>query len=79
MLADILTMRDNVRKPLTEVSFCYLGDGRHKVANSLLVTGAMLGMDARICAPASLQPSARVRESLRSTGTSGSTCCCRTR
>jgi ornithine carbamoyltransferase len=27
MLADILTMRDNVRKPLTEVSYCYLGDG----------------------------------------------------
>jgi ornithine carbamoyltransferase len=32
------------------------------VANSLLVTGAMLGMDVRICAPRSLQPSARVQE-----------------
>ena len=30
-------------------------------ANSLLVTGATLGMDARICAPAALQPSAEVR------------------
>jgi ornithine carbamoyltransferase len=54
MLADILTMRD--------VSYCYLGDGRNNVANSLLVTGAMLGMDVRICAPAPLQPSARVQE-----------------
>jgi ornithine carbamoyltransferase len=62
MLADVLTMRDNVRKPLAEVSYCYLGDGRNNVGNSLLVTGAMLGMDARICAPASLQPSARVQE-----------------
>jgi ornithine carbamoyltransferase len=62
MLADILTMRDHVRKPLTEVSYCYLGDGRNNVANSLLVTGALLGMDVRICAPASLQPSAGVRE-----------------
>jgi ornithine carbamoyltransferase len=62
MLADILTMRDNVRKPLAEVSYCYLGDGRNNVANSLLVTGAMLGMDVRICAPASLQPPARVQE-----------------
>jgi ornithine carbamoyltransferase len=61
-LTDDLTMRDNVRKPLTEVSYCYLGDGRNNVGNSLLVTGAMLGMDARICAPASLQPSARVQE-----------------
>ena len=32
------------------------------MANSLLVTGALLGMDARICAPASLQPSAGVQE-----------------
>ena len=52
MLADILTMSDHAGKPLAEVSFCYLGDGRNNTANSLLVTGAMLGMDARICAPA---------------------------
>jgi ornithine carbamoyltransferase len=32
------------------------------VANSLLVTGALLGMDVRICAPAPLQPSAGVQE-----------------
>jgi ornithine carbamoyltransferase len=62
MLADILTMRDHTRKPLTEVSYCYLGDGRNNVANSLLVTGALLGMDVRICAPWSLQPSDRVQE-----------------
>jgi ornithine carbamoyltransferase len=61
MLADILTMRDNTTKPLPEISFCYLGDGRNNTANSLLVTGAMLGMDARVCAPAPLQPSARVQ------------------
>jgi ornithine carbamoyltransferase len=62
MLADILTMTDHCDKPLPEVSFCYLGDGRNNTANSLLVTGATLGMDARICAPAALQPSAPVRE-----------------
>jgi len=62
MLADIMTMRDHISKPLAEVSYCYLGDGRNNVANSLLVTGAMLGMDVRICAPAPLQPSARVQE-----------------
>jgi ornithine carbamoyltransferase len=61
MLADILTMSDHSGKPLAEVSFCYLGDGRNNTANSLLVTGATLGMDARICAPAALQPSAEVR------------------
>jgi ornithine carbamoyltransferase len=61
MLADILTMSDHCGKPLAEMSFCYLGDGRNNTANSLLVTGATLGMDARICAPAGLQPSAEVR------------------
>ncbi len=61
MLADIMTMSDHSSKPLPEVCFCYLGDGRNNTANSLLVTGATLGMDARICAPAALQPSAEVR------------------
>lgn len=61
MLADILTMRDHAAKPLSAVSYCYLGDGRNNTANSLLVTGALLGLDARICAPTALQPSAAVR------------------
>jgi ornithine carbamoyltransferase len=62
MLADILTMTDHCDKPLTDMSFCYLGDGRNNTANSLLVTGATLGMDARICAPATLQPAADIRD-----------------
>ena len=36
-LADVLTMRDHV--PLERVAFCYLGDARNNMANSLLVTG----------------------------------------
>ena len=46
MLADMLTMRDHMARPLHEISFCYLGDGRNNTANSLLVTGGLLGMDA---------------------------------
>jgi ornithine carbamoyltransferase len=65
MLADILTMRDRSSKPLAEVSYCYLGDGRNNTANSLLVTGALLGMDTRLCAPAALQPSQEVQELAR--------------
>jgi ornithine carbamoyltransferase len=61
MLADILTICDHSSKPLADVSFCYLGDGRNNTANSLLVTGATLGMDARICAPAALQPAPEIR------------------
>jgi ornithine carbamoyltransferase len=62
MLADILTMTDHCSKPLAQMSFCYLGDGRNNTANSLLVTGATLGMDARVCAPAGLQPAAEIRD-----------------
>jgi ornithine carbamoyltransferase len=65
MLADILTMRDHTRKPLAEVGYCYLGDGRNNTASSLLVTGALLGMDVRICAPGPLQPSPGVRDIAR--------------
>jgi ornithine carbamoyltransferase len=61
MLADVLTMRDHAARPVHKVSFCYLGDGRNNTANSLLVTGGLLGMDTRICAPAALQPSRRVQ------------------
>jgi ornithine carbamoyltransferase len=61
MLADVLTMRDHAGKPLSAISYCYLGDGRNNTANSLLVTGALLGLDARICAPEALWPSADVQ------------------
>jgi ornithine carbamoyltransferase len=62
MLADMLTMRDHSAVPLDRVSFCYLGDARNNTARSLLVTGALLGMDTRICAPAPLQPPAHVQQ-----------------
>jgi len=61
MLADILTMRDHSTKPLEHVAYCYLGDARNNTANSLLVTGALLGMDVRIAAPKDLWPSPEVQ------------------
>jgi ornithine carbamoyltransferase len=56
ILADFLTIREHVPKPLDEVAFCYLGDARFNMANSYLVGGAKLGMDVRIAAPQSLWP-----------------------
>jgi len=61
MLADIMTVTDHCAKPLSVVSLCYLGDGRNNSANSLLVTGALLGMDLRICAPSGLRPAQAVQ------------------
>ncbi|GAA3599938.1 ornithine carbamoyltransferase [Kribbella ginsengisoli] len=56
MLADVLTIRETVSPDLSGVAWTYVGDGRNNVARSILVTGAMLGMNVRIAAPPSLQP-----------------------
>ncbi len=56
MLADFLTMREHLDKPLEQMTFCYLGDARFNMANSYLAIGAKLGMDVRIAAPKSLWP-----------------------
>ena len=61
MLADMLTMLEHSNKHLNEISYCYLGDAHNNTARSLLVTGALLGMDVRICGPESLWPDAEVR------------------
>lgn len=65
MLADMLTMHDHSVKPHPEIAYCYVGDARNNTANSLLVTGALLGMDTRICAPRALWPTGDVREIAR--------------
>ena len=60
ILADFLTMREHVDKPLKEVTYAYLGDARFNMGNSLLVGGAKMGMDVRIVAPKALQPAAEL-------------------
>jgi ornithine carbamoyltransferase len=60
ILADFLTMREHVPKPLEEISFCYLGDARFNMADTYLVGAAKLGMDVRLASPRSLQPAADV-------------------
>jgi ornithine carbamoyltransferase len=60
MLADFLTMREHLDKPLEQMTFCYLGDARFNMANSYLVVGAKLGMDVRVAAPRSLWPSGEI-------------------
>jgi ornithine carbamoyltransferase len=62
MLADVLTMRDHSKRPFEEIAYCYLGDAQNNTANSLLVTGALLGADVRLSAPEALLPSPEVRE-----------------
>jgi ornithine carbamoyltransferase len=56
ILADILTMTEHSDKHLTEIAYCYLGDARNNMGNSLMVGGCKLGMDVRLCAPEHLWP-----------------------
>ncbi|MEW5355186.1 ornithine carbamoyltransferase [Streptomyces sp. 16-176A] len=55
-LCDVFTMREHSTKPLTDIAYCYLGDARNNMGNSLLSMGALLGMDVRIAAPRALWP-----------------------
>ncbi|MEV5958890.1 ornithine carbamoyltransferase [Streptomyces sp. NPDC051987] len=55
-LCDMLTMHEHSTKPLPDISYCYLGDARNNMGNSLLSMGALLGMDVRIAAPKALWP-----------------------
>jgi ornithine carbamoyltransferase len=59
-LCDMLTMREHCTKPDAQISFAYLGDARNNVGSSLLVAGAMMGMDVRIVAPKALWSSEEV-------------------
>lgn len=60
ILADFLTMSEHIDKPLHEVSFCYLGDAKNNMGNSLMVGAAKMGMDFRAAAPKECQPDAKL-------------------
>jgi len=66
ILADVLTMQEHGDRPLPELSYCYLGDARYNMGNSLMVGGALFGMDVRIVAPRALWPSDELIERSRS-------------
>jgi len=56
ILADFLTMTEHSDKPLNKMIFCYLGDARYNMGNSLMVGSAKMGIDFRIAAPEEYQP-----------------------
>jgi ornithine carbamoyltransferase len=72
ILADFLTMTEHSDKPLNKMVFCYLGDARYNMGNSLMVGSAKMGIDFRIAAPKECQPSeelvAKCREVAKGTG-----------
>ncbi len=51
ILADVLTMTEHSYKDLPDIAFCFMGDARNNMGNSLMVGGCKLGMDVRLCGP----------------------------
>ncbi len=55
-LCDMFTMRESSGLEDHDITYAYVGDARFNVGCSLLVGGALLGMDVRVVAPAKLLP-----------------------
>ncbi len=60
VLADLLTMQEHCSKPLSEMTFAYLGDARYNMGNSLMIGAAKMGMDFRSVAPKGSQTDAHI-------------------
>ncbi|MBW4963822.1 ornithine carbamoyltransferase [Sulfitobacter sp. CW3] len=62
ILADFLTMSEHSDKPLSQIAYAFLGDAGNNMGDSLLIGGAKMGMDVRLCAPESLWPEQAIRD-----------------
>jgi len=69
VLADLMTMMEHSRKALEDMKFCYLGDARNNMANSLMIGAAKMGMDFRAAAPSSVQPDKTLVDTCKSIAT----------
>jgi len=72
ILADFLTVREHVAKPLNKVKFVYVGDARNNMGNSLMIGAVKMGMHFVALAPKELFPSeelvAEMQEIAKQTG-----------
>jgi ornithine carbamoyltransferase len=65
VLADLMTMRENTHKHLSDIAFCFVGDTGGNMAASLMAGAALIGMDIRLCGPQSLWPDAALLDQCR--------------
>ena len=65
ILADFLTMQEHVDKPLHQVAYAFLGDAGNNMGDSLLIGGAKMGMDVRLCAPRACWPEESIQREAR--------------
>ena len=65
VLADMMTVREFVHKPLNKVKFVYVGDARNNMGNSLMIGCAKLGLDFAALAPKELWPDEALVEEMK--------------
>lgn len=65
VLADLLTLREHVARPLSQMALAYVGDARGNMGDELLLGCATMGMDLRVVAPRSVWPNPEFLESAR--------------
>lgn len=56
VLADLLTIREHVAKPLNRVALAYVGDAHSNMGDELLIGCATMGLDLRVVAPREVWP-----------------------
>ncbi len=69
ILADFLTMSEHSDKPLGQVAFAFLGDAGNNMGDSLLIGGAKMGMDVRLCGPRACWPDPAIQDEARQIAT----------
>ena len=56
ILADFLTVKEHIDKPLNKIKFVFVGDARNNMGNSLMIGAAKMGMHFVALAPKELFP-----------------------
>jgi ornithine carbamoyltransferase len=65
ILADLLTIKENLDKPLNKAKFVFVGDARNNMGNSLMIGAAKLGMHFVALAPKELWPEEELVNEMR--------------
>ncbi len=65
ILADILTIEENVKKPLNKCKLVYCGDARNNMGNALMIGCAKMGMHFVALAPKELWPNDKLTAEMK--------------
>ena len=55
-ISEILTLQENIDKPLNEISYAYVGHGQSNIVMPLMSGAAKMGMDFRLIGPKQYWP-----------------------